>query len=108
MQSESKILDDLAKLASGAAGALHGLRGEAEAAFRARLVRIAAEMDLVPRDEFEAFREMALEAREHAAELEKRIAALEAKGGPAKKAAPARKRASAKRASTAKSKGSAA
>lgn len=102
MQSENKILDDLAKLASGAAGALHGLKGEAEAAFRARLVRIAAEMDLVPRDEFEAFREMALEAREHVAELERRIAALEAKAAPAKKAAPARKRAPAKKTSAAK------
>lgn len=98
MQSESKILDDLAKLASGAAGALHGLKGEAEAAFRARLVRIAAEMDLVPRDEFEAFRELALEARERAAELEKRIAALEAK-----RAAPARKRTPAKKTPAAKS-----
>ena len=107
MQSESKILDDLAKLASGAAGALHGLKGEAEAAFRARLVRIAAEMDLVPRDEFEAFREMALEARAQAADLEKRIAALEANTAPAKKAAPARKRAPAKKASSAKLRGSA-
>ena len=103
MQSESKILDDLAKLASGAAGALHGLKGEAEAAFRARLVRIAAEMDLVPRDEFEAFREMALEARERAAELERRIAALEAKAAPAKKAAAPRKRTPAKKTPAAKS-----
>jgi len=79
MQSDNPILDDIAKLASGAAGTLNGMRQEIEASVRARVDRIAQDMDLVSREEFEVVRDMARKAREENDALKARIEALEAK-----------------------------
>jgi BMFP domain-containing protein YqiC len=46
---------------------------------RQRLERLVADMDFVPREEFEAVKAMAAKAREENAKLEARIAALESK-----------------------------
>jgi BMFP domain-containing protein YqiC len=77
MQSQNRFFDDLARMASGAAGALTGVRGEIEARFRDQLERILAGMDLVSREEFEAARAMAAKAREEQEILMRRIDALE-------------------------------
>ena len=77
MQSQNRFFDDLARMASGAAGALTGMRGEIEARFRDQLERILAGMDLVSREEFEAARAMAAKAREEQEILLRRIDALE-------------------------------
>ncbi len=79
MQTDNPFIDDIAKLASGAAGTLHGMRQEIEAAVKARIERLAGEMDLVPREEFEVVRAMAQKAREENEALTQRIAALEKK-----------------------------
>ena len=88
MQVDNKILDDLARLAAGAVGALSGIKGEVEAQFRQQFERILSQMNLVSRDEFEAVRAMAQKAREQqeaeaagggaGAELKERITRLEA------------------------------
>jgi BMFP domain-containing protein YqiC len=84
----NRILDDLARLMTDAAGAAQGVRREVEAAFRAQAERLLASMDVVQREEFEAVREMALKARsENDAlsaridSLEKRLAGLESRRG---------------------------
>lgn len=77
MQTDNPILDDLAKLATGAAGTLHGMKKEIEAAIRARVDRLASEMNMVPREEFEVVRDMARKARQENEELKKRIEKLE-------------------------------
>lgn len=77
MQTDNPIIDDIAKLASGAVGTLHGMRQEIEAAVKARIERLAGEMDLVPREEFEVVRAMAQKAREENETLTARIDALE-------------------------------
>src|SRR3546814_3292954 len=46
MQSQSKILDDMAKLASSALGVAAGMRSEVEARFREQLERLLTQMDL--------------------------------------------------------------
>ncbi|WP_445680624.1 accessory factor UbiK family protein [Radicibacter daui] len=96
MQTESKILDDLARLVGGAVGAANGARQELEQIIRARMERMLAHMDLVPREEFEAVRTMAIKAREEQEVLAARIAALEEKlaatSAAAAPAAPARRR----------------
>jgi len=94
MQSDNRFLDDLAKLANGAAGALTAARSEAEGAFRAWLDRRLEELDLVTREEFEAVREMAARAREDNTALAERIAALESQ--LSKTGATARKRTASK------------
>jgi BMFP domain-containing protein YqiC len=77
MQSQNRFFDDMARVASGAMGALSGVRGEIESRFRDQLERILAGMDLVSREEFEAVKAMAAKAREEQEVLLQRIAELE-------------------------------
>ena len=77
MQSENRIFEDAARLAEGALGTAVALRREVEALARAQAERILAGMDLVRRDEFEAAREMAANARAEQERLAERVAALE-------------------------------
>lgn len=78
MQVDSRLLDDLARVAGSALGAASGMRGEVEAAVRRRLEQALSGMDLVSRDEFDAVREMAAKARTEQETLTKRVAELEA------------------------------
>ena len=79
MQTNNKILDDIAKLATSTAGALHSVRGEMEDQFRAWLDRQLAGMDLVSREEFEVVRDMAEKARMENEDLRKELDQLKAK-----------------------------
>lgn len=79
MQTNNRIFDDLSKLMTNAAGMAKGMRDEAETAFRSRMERWFAEMDLVTREEFDAVKAMAQKAREENAALQARIEALEGK-----------------------------
>ncbi len=81
MQTQSPIFDEIAKMMSDAAGAADGVRREAESAMRAQLQRLLSDMELVAREEFEAVREMAVNAREENERLAARIAELEAQLG---------------------------
>ncbi|MGZ9098597.1 MAG: accessory factor UbiK family protein [Brevundimonas sp.] len=56
MQSRNPILDEFAKLTTGAMGLAQAAGEEAKTAFRAQTDRMAAEMDLVRRDEFDALK----------------------------------------------------
>lgn len=78
MQTTGKFFDDFARMTGGAAGVFAGLRDEVEAMVKSRLERVLAEMDVVPRDEFDAMRAVAVKAREEQEKLEERVAALEA------------------------------
>jgi BMFP domain-containing protein YqiC len=78
VNTSSRILDDLARLATDAAGAAQGVRREIETIVKTQIERLLRELDVVPREEFEAVREMALLAREENDRLAARIAALEA------------------------------
>ena len=79
MQTENRFFDDLARLTSGMAGIAAGFRQEVEQVVRARMQSILADMDLVPREDFEAVRAMAEKARLEQEKLAARVAELEAK-----------------------------
>jgi BMFP domain-containing protein YqiC len=79
MQSQNRFFDDVARVASGAVGAISGVRGEIEARLRDQLERVLAGMDLVSREEFEAVKAMAAKARGEQESLQSRIEALEAR-----------------------------
>lgn len=64
MQTSNRIIDDITRLATGAAGALSGAKGEVEDLVKQRLERLIAEMDVVTREEFDAVAQMAAKARE--------------------------------------------
>jgi BMFP domain-containing protein YqiC len=78
MQTDNRILDDLAKLATNAVGAAAAVRQEIEARFKAQLERLLVDMNLVTRDEYEAAKEMAAKARADQEALAERVARLEA------------------------------
>ena len=81
VQTDNKFLDDLARLATGAAGTLHGVRQELEGIVRQRLDRMLADLDLVTREEFEIVKAMAAAAREENEVLKSRLDAVEKKAG---------------------------
>jgi BMFP domain-containing protein YqiC len=78
-QTSNRLLDEVAKLMTDAAGAAQGLRQEAEGLMRAQAERILQGMDVVKREEFEAVRAMAEKARGENERLAGLVAALEAR-----------------------------
>ena len=79
MQTQYRFFDDLARLANGAAGTFAGARSEVETLIKQRMESVLADMDVVPREDFEVVREMARTAREENEILKKRLDELEAK-----------------------------
>lgn len=91
MQSKAKPFDDLSNLMTNAMGAVKGVGDEVKAMGRARAESLIADMDLVGRDEFEAFKKV----------IEAQRAEIEAlKVQVAKLSPPVKKKAAPKRAST--------
>ncbi len=74
----NRIFDDFAKLMTDAAGAAQGMRREAETMVQAQAEKFLASMDVVQREEFDVMKDVALAAQARCADLEARIAALEA------------------------------
>ena len=74
-----RIFEDLSRVAEGAASAFQGIRDEVESLVRQRVERLINELDLVPREEFEAVRAMAIRAREEQDALKARVEELEAR-----------------------------
>ena len=88
-QTSNRIFDEMARLMNDAAGVAQGVRREFDSLFRSQAERILRELDVVPREEFEAVKEMARLAREENEALKARIEALEAKAGAKKPKPPA-------------------
>jgi BMFP domain-containing protein YqiC len=78
MQTNNKLLDDLARVASGALGVASGMRDELEGVLRQRFARVVGDLNVVDREEFEAVKAMAAKARSEQEALTLRVAALEA------------------------------
>lgn len=76
---DDKIRDEFARAATGALGALSGLKDEAEQRARRLFEEVLNRMDLVRREEFDAVRAIAVKAREEQEKLAERLAALEAR-----------------------------
>jgi BMFP domain-containing protein YqiC len=82
MHSQNPFLDEFAKLTQAAMGIAQTAGEEAKTAMRAQADRLAAEFDLIRRDDFEAL-------KAEVAALREEVAGLKAsKKAPAKKAAP--------------------
>ena len=79
MQTQNRLLDDLARVATGALGVAAGMRDEIEARLRDQFEKILTGMDLVTREEFDAVKAMAAKAREEQEIVAARVAALEAR-----------------------------
>jgi BMFP domain-containing protein YqiC len=79
MQTDNPFLDGMAKLFTDAAGAAQSLKAEVDLLVRQRMEKLVADMNLVPREEFDAVKAMAAKARTENESLAARIAALESK-----------------------------
>jgi BMFP domain-containing protein YqiC len=75
MQTQNPFLDEMAKLTSAAMGLAQAAGEEAKAALRSQADRVAAEFDLVRRDDLEAL-------RAEVAALRNELALLRAQVGP--------------------------
>lgn len=73
----AKFMDDLAGMAGGAFSVLAGVRTEVEAMAKSQTEAVIRRLDLVKREELDAAMEVARRAREQAETLESRIADLE-------------------------------
>jgi BMFP domain-containing protein YqiC len=76
MQKDSKLFEDMAKMASGAAGTLMDMRRECEAMIAGKLERLISHGRFVTREEFEVVRDMAQKARSENEALKAELAAL--------------------------------
>ena len=85
MQSQNRFFEDFVKIVNGAAGTVAGMTREAQDGMRERMKEWMAGMDFVSRDEFEAVKAMAAQAREETEQLKARLTALE--GGKGRKTA---------------------
>lgn len=79
MQTRNPFMDDLSKIAQGAAGAAQAAGEEVKTLFRSQGERWASDLDLAKREEVEALKTLARTAIERAEALEKRVAELEAR-----------------------------
>jgi BMFP domain-containing protein YqiC len=69
MQTQNPFLDEVAKLATAAMGLAQAAGDEAKTAMRAQADRLAAEFDLVRRDEYEALKAELQALRDEVASL---------------------------------------
>jgi BMFP domain-containing protein YqiC len=76
-EPRNRILDEVARLVTDAAGVAQGVRREAETVVKTQVERLLASMDVVTREEFEAVKEMAALARQENEKLAARLASLE-------------------------------
>lgn len=79
MQTSNRLLQDVARVATSAASTVVGVKQEIDSLVRQRIERLAADFDLVTREEFDAVQEMASNARAAQEALEARVAELEQK-----------------------------
>ena len=76
-QTSNRLLDDLARLMTDAAGAAQGFRREVETVVKGQIERLLQDMNLASREEVEVLRDMVVAAREENEQLAIRMKALE-------------------------------
>jgi BMFP domain-containing protein YqiC len=76
MQKDSKLFEDIAKIASGAAGGLMDMRREVESMIGDKIERLISHGRFVTREEFEVVKAMAEKARAENAALKAEIETL--------------------------------
>jgi BMFP domain-containing protein YqiC len=81
MQTDNRLLDGMARFFTNAAGAAQAFKAEMETMMKARFERLVADLDFVPREEFDAVKAMAAKARAENDKLSARVAELEKKLG---------------------------
>lgn len=77
-QTSNRLFDGLGKLMTDAAGVADNVKREIDVIVKNQAERILGDLDLVKREEFEAAKDLAANARAESERLAARVAALEA------------------------------
>lgn len=77
MQTNNRLFEEMGRVMTDAMGVAQGVRREVETAMRSQGEKIVQDLNLVRREEFEAVKTMAANAREENERLLTRLAALE-------------------------------
>jgi len=77
-QTSNRLFDGLGRLMTDAAGVAENLKREIDTVVKSQAERILGDLDLVKREEFEAAKELAANARAESERLAARVEALEA------------------------------
>jgi BMFP domain-containing protein YqiC len=72
----NRVVDEFAKLMTDAAGVAQGFKKEAETVFRVQAEKFIGDMDLVHREEFDAVKDIAVEALDEVKKLRAELDAL--------------------------------
>lgn len=88
-QTSNRLLDDIARLMTDAAGAADGVRREVETVVKGQIERLLRDMDIASREEVDVLRDMVVAAREQNEQLAIRVKALEAQVEASAGASPA-------------------
>lgn len=78
MQNQNPVVEDFSRLMSSIAGTVAGVGREAEARVKERIREAMGGMDMVSREEFDAVKTLAVEARAEVETLRAEIAAVRA------------------------------
>lgn len=79
MQKDSKLFEDMARMASGAAGTFMDIKREVEALVMDKIERLVARERFVTREEFEVVKAMTQKAREENEALRKELEELKSR-----------------------------
>ena len=79
MQIKNKLLNDLAKTATGALGGIQSVKNEIDVLIQASIEKNLKNMNMVKREEFNVVKDMAIKARLANEQLKQRINELEGK-----------------------------
>lgn len=77
MQKDNKFFEDIAKMASGAAGSVMEMKREVEALVSTQLEKLLKNMNLATKEELDTALEMVVKLREEQENLKKQVDALE-------------------------------
>jgi BMFP domain-containing protein YqiC len=78
-QTNSRFFEEVGRVMTDAMGVAQGVRREVETVMRGQGEKIVQDLNLVRREEFEAVKTLAANAREENERLAERLAALEAR-----------------------------
>ncbi len=81
MQKDNRFFEDVAKMASGAAGGFLEMKREMETMMGQQLEKLMQKMNLATKEEYETLHGMIAKCRAEQEELKKRLEAVEAKLG---------------------------
>lgn len=77
MTDTNRIMDDMARFVTDAMSVAQGVQREAQTIAKTQIERIIRELNLVNREDFDALKDMVVNAREQNQKLSARIAVLE-------------------------------